>query len=155
MKHMRITSPAFDNAQLIPSRHTCDGADTNPPLVIDDVPEDAKSLTLIMDDPDVPKHLRADGMWDHWIVFNISPTTRTIVEDQEPDGVHGLGTSGNVNYHGPGPPDRRHRYFFKLFALDTLLDLPEKSTKAHVERAMRGHIIGIAELVGTYERKKA
>ena len=64
MKHMRITSPAFDNAQSIPSRHTCDGADTNPPLVIDDVPEDAKSLTLIMDDPDVPKHLRADGMWD-------------------------------------------------------------------------------------------
>jgi len=107
---------------------------------------------LIMDDPDVPKHLRADGMWDHWVVFNIPPSLRNIRGGEEPEGTHGIGTGGKVNYYGPWPPDREHRYFFKLYALDRRLDLPEKATKAQVERAMEGHIIAKAELMGRYER---
>lgn len=149
---MRITSAAFEDGKPIPSRHTCDGDNINPPLAIDGVPEGTKSLALIMDDPDVPRHLRADGMWDHWIVFNMPPTTHEILEGREPHGTHGVGTSGNLAYHGPCPPDRRHRYFFKLYALDTRLDLLEGCTKREVEFAVEGHIIETAELVCTYER---
>ena len=125
----------------------------SPPLIISDVPENTKSLVLIMDDPDVPKNLRADGMWDHWIVWNISPQTEEIAEGQEPEGVHGLGTANNLNYHGPCPPDREHRYFFRLFALDTILNLPEKRMKAEVEQAMEGHVIDKVELIGLYVRQ--
>ena len=125
----------------------------SPPLIISDVPENTKSLVLIMDDPDVPKNLRADGMWDHWIVWNISPQTEEIAEGQEPEGVHGLWTANNLNYHGPCPPDREHRYFFRLFALDTILNLPEKRMKAEVEQAMEGHVIDKAELIGLYVRQ--
>jgi Raf kinase inhibitor-like YbhB/YbcL family protein len=105
-----------------------------------------------MDDPDVPKHLRADGMWDHWIVFNISPGIHTLQEGEEPSGTHGVGTGGNLKYQGPCPPDREHRYFFKLYALDIELDLPEKATKQQVEEAMEGHIIEKVELMGRYNR---
>jgi Raf kinase inhibitor-like YbhB/YbcL family protein len=107
-----------------------------------------------MDDPDAPA-----GVWNHWIVFNIPPETREITEKIEPVGVHGKGTSGNSNYHGPCPPalpagrpDREHRYFFKAYALDAMLDLPEGVSKQGVEQAMAGHIIDQAELVGRYER---
>jgi Raf kinase inhibitor-like YbhB/YbcL family protein len=105
-----------------------------------------------MDDPDVPKHLRDDGMWDHWVVFNMPASARDIKEGEEPEGTHGIGTGGNTNYHGPCPPDREHRYFFKLYALDAKLDLPEKATKAQVEGAMENHIMAEAELMGMYER---
>jgi Raf kinase inhibitor-like YbhB/YbcL family protein len=144
---LSITSPAFVPGAPIPSQYTCDGADINPALTIDGVPKQTVSLTLIMDDPDAPA-----GVWDHWIVFNIAPDTHEIAEKQEPVGVHGRGTSGNMAYHGPCPPDREHRYFFKLYALDTQLDLPEGSTKAAVEAAMRGHILDQVELVGRYAR---
>jgi len=147
---MKITSSNFENK--IPSKYTCDGEDTNPQLSFTGVPENAKTLVLIMDDPDVPKHLREDGMWDHWIVFNIPPETSGINEGQEPPGTHGKGTSGNLKYHGPCPPDREHRYFFKLYALDSSLDLPEGSSKKEVEEAMQNHIIEKTELVGLYER---
>jgi len=149
---MKLMSPAFEHEGKIPSKHTCDGENTNPPLTISDVPSGAKSLVLIMDDPDVPKHLRADGMWDHWVVFNIPANLSEVEEGEEPMGTNGIGTSGNLKYNGPCPPDREHRYFFKLFALDTQLDLPEKSTKADVEKAMAGHVLFHAELMGTYER---
>ena len=149
---MKLASSAFEHEGKIPSKYTCDDANTNPPLTISDVPSGAKSLVLIMDDPDVPKHLREDGMWDHWVVFNISPTLRDIKEGEEPAGTPGVGTSGNLDYFGPCPPDREHRYYFKLYALDTELDLPEKSTKAQVEKAMEGHILEQAELMGRYER---
>jgi Raf kinase inhibitor-like YbhB/YbcL family protein len=150
---MKLTSPAFDPDGKIPSKYTCDGENINPPLIISDVPDRAASFVLIMDDPDVPKRLRADGMWDHWVVFNIPPSTREIVEGEEPQGTHGMGTSGNLSYFGPCPPDREHRYFFKLYALDTELTLAEKATKHQVERAMEGHILARAELMGRYERQ--
>ncbi|OKH25628.1 kinase inhibitor [Hydrococcus rivularis NIES-593] len=149
---MKLTSPAFAHEGKIPPKYTCDGENINPPLVISDVPAEAKSLVLIMDDPDVPKRLRADGMWDHWVVFNIAPSLTEIQEGKEPPGVHGIGTSKNLNYYGPCPPDREHRYFFKLYALDTQLNLPEKATKQQVERAMEGRILAKAELMGRYER---
>lgn len=149
---MKLTSPAFEHGGKIPSTYTCDGKNINPPLIISDVPAGTATLTLVMDDPDVPKHLRADGMWDHWIVFNISPRTHTVREGEEPSGAHGVGTGGDVKYQGPCPPDREHRYFFKLYALDIELDVPEKATKQQLEEAMEGHIIEKAELMGRYTR---
>jgi Raf kinase inhibitor-like YbhB/YbcL family protein len=149
---MKLTSSAFSQGEKIPSIYTCDGDNINPPLEITGVPHDAKSLVLIMDDPDVPKNLREDGMWDHWVVFNIPPDTRIVEENSEPEGTPGTGTNGETGYFGPCPPDREHRYFFKLFALDTLLDLPEKTTKTAVENAMAGHVLFHAELMGRYER---
>lgn len=150
---MKLTSQAFEHEGSIPPKHTCDGENISPPLSIEGVPEKAKSLALIMDDPDVPKNLREDGMWDHWVVFNIPPSTSEIPEGQEPEGVHGKGTGNNTDYYGPCPPDREHRYFFKLYALDTELDLKEGATKAEVERAMAGHIIEETQLMGRYERQ--
>jgi len=149
---MKISSPDFAHEGKIPSDCTCDGVGVSPALIIDDVPENAQTLVLIMDDPDVPKNLRADGMWDHWIVFNIPPNTTHIPRGTEPKGVHGKGTSGNRDYHGPCPPDREHRYFFKLYALDNELILAEGASKAEVEQAMQGHIIAEAVLIGRYER---
>jgi Raf kinase inhibitor-like YbhB/YbcL family protein len=150
---MKLTSKAFQQGGKIPSKYTCDGENVNPPLAISDLPSGSKSLALIMEDPDVPKNLRADGMWDHWIVFNIPPTVSEIKENQEPKGVHGQGTGGNTEYYGPCPPDREHRYFISLYALDTLLDLPEKASKHQVLQAMEGHILAQTELMGRYERQ--
>ncbi|MFO7965856.1 MAG: YbhB/YbcL family Raf kinase inhibitor-like protein [Desulfobacterales bacterium] len=149
---MKLTSSAFEHDGKIPSKYTCDGENISPPLSVEDVPAAAKSLALIMEDPDVPKNLKEDGMWDHWVVFNIPAATRAIPEGEEPKGAAGLGTNGQPGYFGPCPPDREHRYFFKLFALDDDLDLPEKSTKAQLENAMSGHIIEKTELMGRYER---
>jgi len=149
---MRLTSPAFENQQAMDSVYTCDGQDINPPLHISDVPTEAKSLALIMDDPDA---LRPAGkVWDHWIVWNIPVSTTDIPEGQEPRGVHGLGTSDNLDYHGPCPPDGEHRYFFKLYALDVELDLDEGAGKDEVEESMDGHILAYTELIGLYNRKK-
>lgn len=151
---MELTSPAFAANALIPARYTCDGDNVNPPLIMTGVPAEAASLVLIMDDPDVPKHLRPDGMWDHWVVFNIPPQTREIGENSEPEGVHGLGTGGNREYYGPCPPDREHRYFFKLYALDCRLELPPGVSKTKVEQAMVGHILAEAQLLGRYNRPR-
>jgi Raf kinase inhibitor-like YbhB/YbcL family protein len=151
---MLLTSPAFVHEAKIPAKYTCDGDNINPPLKVSGVPAQAKSLVLIMDDPDVPKQLRADGIWDHWVVFNIPPHLSAINEGQEPPGTHGIGTSTNLAYFGPCPPDREHRYFFKLYALDIQLKLPAKATKKQVEKAMSGHILAQAELMGRYERIK-
>ena len=149
---MKLTSNAFENEGKIPSKYTCDGANVSPQLTIADVPAEAKSLVLIMDDPDVPKHIREDGMWDHWVVFNIPPDVREIPESQEPAGTPGLGTNGDIGYFGPCPPDREHRYFFKLYALDKMLDLPEKTDKVTVEKEMTENVIDKAHLMGRYER---
>ena len=149
---MKLTSTAFEHQGKIPSKYTCDGANISPPLSISDVPSQAKSLVLIMDDPDVPKHLRKDGMWDHWVVFNIPASLTEIKEGEEPEGTHGIGTSNNLDYNGPCPPDREHRYFFKLYALDTELKLPEQAKKQQVEKAMEGHVLAKTELMGRYER---
>lgn len=151
---MQLYSPAFQNGEVIPAKYTCDGPNISPPLSIKDVPAAAKSLVLIMEDPDVPRHLRKDGMWNHWLIFNIPPTTQEIKENEEPVGTHGLGTSNNLTYYGPCPPDREHRYFFKLYALDTKLMLPEKSTKTEIEHAMQKHVLAQTELIGHYARKE-
>lgn len=149
---MKLTSSAFEHEGKIPAKYTCDGENINPPLKITDIPSAAKSLVFIMDDPDVPKYLRKDGMWDHWVVFNIPASLREIKEGEEPEGTHGIGTGGNLNYMGPCPPDREHRYFFKLYALDKELNLPEKAAKQQVEKAMEGHILMKTQLMGRYKR---
>jgi len=150
---MNITSPAFGDHQLIPDKYTCDGDDLIPPLVFEDVPAGAKTLALIMDDPDVPVHLREDRNWDHWVVWNIPPTTRGIEEGKAPVGVQGMNSWGRNDWGGPCPPDKQHRYFFKLFALDAELDLPTAAGKPALLKAMEGHVLAKAELVGVYDRK--
>lgn len=149
---MKLTSSAFNHADYIPRHYTCDGANISPPLNISDIPVGTKSLVLILEDPDVPRYIREDQMWDHWIVFNIPPDTTQIREGDEPLGQHGIGTGHNLKYYGPCPPDAEHRYFFKLYALDALLTLAEKSTKKQVEAAMEGHVLAKAELMGVYGR---
>jgi len=149
---MRISSRSFKNGEKIPSKYTCDGNDVNPPLEFAEVPEQAKCLVLIMDDPDVPQYLRKDRMWVHWVVYNIPPQTKEIRENSIPPGIVGKGTSGDCDYMGPCPPDREHRYFFKLYALDQLLELPKGATKQEVEEAMQNHLLGSAQLMGTYVR---
>lgn len=149
---MKFSSPAFANGEKIPSKYTCDGEERSPPLRIDGVPEKAISLVIIVDDPDVPLKVRSDGLWIHWIVFNISPKTKEIGENAAPPGTLGAGT-GRLGYQGPCPPDREHRYFFKLYALDKTLSLREGATKDEIEKAMRGHILAQAEFMGLYERK--
>ncbi len=149
---MKISSSAFSHEGKIPSKYTCDGDNISPPLTISDVPSAAKSLVLVMDDPDVPKEVREDGMWDHWVVFNIPTNVTEIPEGEEPPGTAGMGTNGSTGYYGPCPPDREHRYFIHLFALDTELELPEKSDKVTVERAMTNHVIDKAYMMGLYER---
>lgn len=147
---MKLTSPPFGENGLIESKFTCDGENINPALNIEGISEEAKSLVLIMDDPDAIKP--TGKVWDHWIVFNIDPSTQQIEEGVEPQGVHGIGTGGNSDYSGPCPPDAEHTYIFKLYALDAMLDIPEGSTKPQVEAAMEGHILEETQLTGRYNR---
>ncbi len=154
---MQLTSSAFASNGNIPAKYTCDGENTSPPLQITSVPTAAKSLVLIMDDPDIPDMVKKRytiAVWDHWMVFNIPPTTKNIPEGKNPAGILGKNTGGKNAYAGPCPPDREHRYFFRLYALDTTLTLPEGVAKAEVEKAMEKHILAKAELVGRYERRK-
>ena len=151
---MKITSPAFTEGGKIPSKFTCEGEDINPELQFSDVPSSAKTLVLILDDPDVPEFVRKDRMYDHWVVFNIPPATNKIPENSQPSGIPGKNTSGGLDYVGPCPPDREHRYFFKLYALDHELALPKGATKKEVEKAMEGRIIAEAQLMGRYEKHK-
>lgn len=155
---MIIESASFKNNGVIPQKYTCDGQNTNPPLVFRDVPSGAKSLALVIEDPDVPTSIRADGMFDHLVMWGISPDTRMIEEGAVSGfsraGVLGKATNGKEGYVGPCPPDREHRYFFKLFALDTEISLPAGSTKAELLRAMEGHILEESELIGAYNRSQ-
>lgn len=144
----KLTSPAFNHGSQIPSKYTCDGENINPHLVIHGVPERAKSLALLMEDPDAPA-----GLWVHWVVWDISPETKEIREHTAPNGAwEGVNSGGEQGYTGPCPPPGIHRYFFRLFALDSRLKLPEESTKEELETAMVGHILATAELMGTYAR---
>jgi len=152
MEEMKLTSPVFKEGEQIPSKYTCDGENISPELNIENVPAEAKSLVLIMEDPDVPTFVREDGMWDHWVVFNISPDIKIIPEGQEPEGVQGMTTANKLGYGGPCPPDAKHRYFFMLYALDTVLDEQEGAIKEAIRMRMKHHIIAKAELVGTYVR---
>ncbi len=152
---MKLTSSAFKEGSAIPSKYTCDGPGINPPLEIFDVPAQAKSLVMLMDDPDIPEAAKKNfnvKVWDHWVVFNIPSDTKNIAEGENPVGLLGKNTRGNLAYGGPCPPDREHRYFFKLYALDIMLNLTGGSAKSEVERAMQGHVLQTAELMGRYAR---
>jgi Raf kinase inhibitor-like YbhB/YbcL family protein len=146
---MKITSSAFQQGTNIPSKFSCDGANTNPPLQISDVPPEAKSLALIVDDPDAPS-----GLFTHLAVWNISPQTRTIGEGSAPKGVQGTNDFGRSGYGGPCPPSGSHRYYFKIFALDRELDLPFGAKRSQLDAAIKGHVVGQGELMGRYSRKK-
>jgi len=151
--NMKIEATAFLHNESIPSKHTCDGEGVSPELVFSSVPEDAQSLVLIMEDPDVPKAIRDDGMWDHWLMWNMPADTERIGEGETAPGTVGKNTGGNFEYGGPCPPDREHRYFFKLYALDSDLSLDPQATKAALIDAMEGHILDSAELIGLYNRQ--
>ena len=146
--NMKLTSPAFEYDAVIPERFTCEGIDVNPELNIEDVPSAAVSLVLIMDDPDAPPKV-----WEHWTVFNIPATTVKISENSVPEGVQGMNDFKKVEWGGPCPPPGKvHHYNFKLYALDTILDLDSSATKTDVEEAMQDHILEETVLIGTYER---
>lgn len=137
----------------IPSKYTCDGSNLSPALYFENVPKEAQSLVLIVEDPDTPKDVRPDGLWIHWVVFNIEPTETKVEAGSMPTGIPGRNTGGSGKYEGPCPGSGEHRYFFKLFALDTKLDLSPGATAEEVNRAMRGHVVEKAELVGRYSRE--
>ena len=151
---MRLTSPAFEPNQLIPSQYTCDGEDISTPLHWDDPPKETQSLVLICDDPDAPVKT-----WVHWIVYNLPNSARSLPENVSPstfplsESEQGKNDFKQVKYGGPCPPSGTHRYFFKLYALDTKLKLESGATKAQVEAAMTGHILAMAQLIGRYSRK--
>jgi Raf kinase inhibitor-like YbhB/YbcL family protein len=148
---MKLFSSAFQNNGVIPKKYTCDGENISPPLSWTDVPDGTKSFVLIHDDPDaVPV---AGYVWDHWILINIPSDTKDIAENNRV-GVEMINSFQQISYGGPCPPNGEHRYYFKLYALDTMLNIPGKSSKADIEKAIEGHVLAKAELIGTYDRKK-
>ncbi|OPY77963.1 MAG: putative kinase inhibitor [Syntrophorhabdus sp. PtaU1.Bin058] len=148
MGTLRITSPVFGDNGHIPRLYTCDGKDVNPALMIENVPGGAKSLALIVDDPDAPA-----GTWVHWVLWNIDPRLKEIKENSvPPKSVQGKNDFGKNNYGGPCPPSGTHRYFFKFYALDTVLNLSPDSTKFRLEKEMKGHILAEGRIVGLYKR---
>ena len=146
MKDLSVQSSAFEPNKLIPRKYSCDGQDINPPLTIEGIPKEAKTLVLIIDDPDAPS-----GTFDHWVVWNIPPSTSKISEDAVP-GIEGMNGARQMGYMGPCPPSGTHRYFFKVYALDTELSLGVGSRKKDVEKAIQGHILSKGELIGLYSR---
>ncbi len=148
MEPLNVTSPAFQDGESIPRQYTCDGKDVNPSLVFGNIPREAKSLALIVDDPDAPGRV-----WVHWVVWNIDPKTKEIKEGSSPSGaIQGKTDFGKNRYGGPCPPSGTHRYYFKLYALDAFLDINSNSTKVDLERAMKGHILAEGMLMGRYKR---
>lgn len=154
MTVIKPESPAFQQGEMIPGKYTCDGENISPALAWDPLPAAAKSLCLICDDPDAPS-----GTWVHWVVYNIPATVKSLPEgmpakEKLPEGAcQGISDFGSFGYGGPCPPGGTHRYFFKLYALDTVLALSGKVTKKQLEAAMQGHVVGQGELMGKYSRK--
>ena len=151
---IKITSSAFEDGGLIPTKYTCDGADISPPLQWDAVPEGTLSIALICDDPDAPM-----GTFVHWVLFNLPPDTKELAEgfpddetlaDGTRQGITGFGKTG---YGGPCPPSGTHRYFFEIYALDTKFDMAAIADKPQLLKAMEGHILGQGQLVGKYKRQ--
>ncbi len=143
---MRLTSPVFNHEGDIPAVYTCDGKDINPPLEISEIPEGTETLALIMDDPDAPGRT-----FIHWVAYDIEPAE--AIEENTSPGTGGLTDFGRKDYGGPCPPSGTHRYFFKVYALDTRLDAAEGLSKEELVEAMDGHILDNAELIGLYSRK--
>lgn len=152
---LTITSTAFEAGGMIPAKYTADGQDVSPPLAWTGVPDGTKSIALICDDPDAPM-----GTWVHWLVWNIPPMITQLEEDTPPDAEllngarQGKTDFGSIGYGGPAPPSGVHRYFFKVYALDIMLDLPANSVKTDLKDAMEGHILASGELVGKYSRHR-
>ena len=150
---IKLTSTAFEEGEMIPEKHTCDGADISPPLVWSSIPENTKSIALICDDPDAPM-----GTWVHWILFNIPAYVNELPENITPErelktgGVQGMNDFRKIGYGGPCPPAGTHRYYFKIYALDTALNLNAGATKAQLLEAMQGHILSEGQLMGKYSR---
>ena len=154
---MNLHSTAFTAGGDIPRSHTCEGDDTAPPLAWSDVPERTRSLALIVDDPDAPDPAAPTRTWVHWVLVDIPPTASALPQGARalPEGCRaGLNDWGRAGYGGPCPPVGRHRYFFKLYALDTGLPELQRPTKAELERAMQGHVLAQAQLIGTYQKHK-
>jgi len=146
---MKISSSAFENNQEIPTKYTCDGKNTNPPLSFSNIPQDAKSLALIMDDPDAPM-----GTFVHWVLYNMPVDTREIKEGSLSNNtVSGKNSAGSSLYIGPCPPSGTHKYFFKLYALDSMLDVGSNADKKVIEDAIQKHLLEKAQLVGLYSKK--
>lgn len=152
-----LSSAAFTHQGAIPSKYTCDGADLSPPLAWTDLPPGTKSLALIVDDPDAPDPAAPKLTWVHWVLYNLPPSANDLPEGASvlpPGTQQGLNDWQRTGYGGPCPPIGRHRYFYKLYALDTVLPDLQRPTKPMLEKAMRGHILGQAELVGTYQKRR-
>jgi Raf kinase inhibitor-like YbhB/YbcL family protein len=144
---LSISSPAFEHEGFIPQKFTCEGEGKNPPLRIAGIPEEAKSLAIIVEDPDAP-----GKVFDHWLVWNIPPTD-TIPEDTAP-GLEGRNSAGELGYIGPCPPTGTHRYFFKVYAVDTLLEAGKGADKIKLEYVLANHVIAYGELIGLYKKHK-
>ena len=150
---MKVTSPAFKDGGMIPSRYTCDGEDVSPALEWSSVPDQTKSIALIADDPDAPR-----GTFVHWVVYNLPADTRGLPEGAAANGTlpggarQGTNDFGDAGYNGPSPPSGTHRYFFKLYALDATVNLPAGARKADLLQAMKGHILAEGQLIGKYKR---
>jgi Raf kinase inhibitor-like YbhB/YbcL family protein len=143
--HLSISSPVFKDHETIPKAYSCEGANVNPPLNIESIPEGTKSLAIIMDDPDA-----ANGTFVHWIAWNIPPMK--MIEKNTQPGITGKNGAGENKYTGPCPPTRVHRYYFKLYALNAFIDLPVTAGKETLEEAIKEHILAKAELVGYYQK---
>jgi len=154
MDTLTVRSTAFENGQMIPRKYTADGPDVSPPLEWSDVPTGTASIALICDDPDAPM-----GTWVHWVLYNLPPETRSLPESIPPtetlDNGAAQGTTdfGRIGYGGPAPPSGVHRYFFRVYAVDMVLDLPPGATRHELDRAMEGHILAQGELMGRYSRR--
>lgn len=154
---MKLESPAFSHQGDMPARLTCDGGDLSPALSWSGIPESTRSLALIVDDPDAPDPKAPKMTWVHWVVYNLPPVATNLAEAVSalPAGtLEGLNDWKRTGYGGPCPPIGRHRYFHKLYALDTVLPDLGRPTKAQLEKAMQGHILAEAQLVGLYQRKR-
>jgi Raf kinase inhibitor-like YbhB/YbcL family protein len=152
---LTISSPAFSNGGAIPPKYTCDGHDLSPELTWDGAPEGTKSLVLIVDDPDAPDPKAPKRVWVHWVLYGLPATSTGLAEAvmHLPTGTQeGRNDWGRTGYGGPCPPIGRHRYFFKLYALDTQLEFVDEPSKADLEKAMKSHVLGHAEIIGTYQR---
>lgn len=150
---IKVTSTAFGEGEMIPRKYTCDGADVSPPLAWTGVPEEAKTIALVSDDPDAPM-----GTWVHWVLFNLPASIKELPEALPPDkelrngARQGRNDFRKIGYGGPCPPGGTHRYYFKLYALDTVLNLNAGSTKADLLAAMQGHVLAEGQLMGKYRR---
>jgi Raf kinase inhibitor-like YbhB/YbcL family protein len=155
---LALTSTAFVSGGAMPSRYTCDGEDVSPPLAWSDAPKETRSFALLVDDPDAPDPKAPKRIWVHWVLYNVPATATSLAEGASPGALpqgarEGRHDGGGRGWSGPCPPIGRHRYFHKLIALDTVLpDLGATAGRADLERAIDGHVLATAELVGTYER---